>query len=584
MTDSTTTSPEAARAAWARVPGFVWALLLYVGIALVRYRDVLADPTQRILGIGDAYNYLWRIWWWAGGFRQWGGDPWFAPQLTYPAGHHLAEAELTPLNLVPAVLVAKVAGPVIAYTAIGLVSLVLAGLVTYLYARSLRASRLGSTLAGALFMSAPYMAFHWLGHVPLMGVWTLPLGLLAIEKFADALTAAENRRALWLAAGFGGALGLAGWSSWYYLVMFGVAFAVYALVRLRPKRTGLKHRPWAFFALALGVAVAMVAPVYVLVKMHSVNKMTWPLTRVWGAPPFAYFVPSYLHPLFSRAAQLLGHSPGEDALYVGLIGFALAIIGFVVYRRRSLSIGPIVWTALVSYVLSLGPRLYLGRFGGWAKLPFSLPNRVLPLLHVNLHKAAKFGVWLPGAVFSVMPIADGIRQPDRFGVVVLVCVAALAALGFDAAAGWLRPKAHWAVGALFVVLLAAVLFEFAVVVPYSSTTTRPVETWLSHQQGSGSVIWLPDFASVEDEQIFKTSVTHKPIAIGASTFIPPQTLALEATLPSFPAPVSIAALDKAGVRWIVWEKGHGPTPKIPGVYKLAASFPDVDVLERVSKP
>ena len=30
-----------------------------------------------------------------------------------PVGHHLAEAELTPLNLVPAVLIAKVAGPLI---------------------------------------------------------------------------------------------------------------------------------------------------------------------------------------------------------------------------------------------------------------------------------------------------------------------------------------------------------------------------------------------------------------------------------------------------------------------------------------
>jgi hypothetical protein len=581
-TATTTSTPRPARPVWAGAPGFVWALLLYVGIALVHYRDVLVAPTQRVLGGGDAYNYIWRIWWWAGGFTHWGGDPWFAPQITSPIGHHLAEAELTPLNLVPAVLIAKVVGPVVAYTTVGFASLVLAGLFMYLYACSLRASRLGSTLAGVLFMSAPYMAFHWLGHVPLMGVWTLPLGLTAIERLADALSSGRKRHAWWLAAGFGAALGLAGWSSWYYLVMFGVAFAVYALVRLRPTRTGLPRRPWGLLALSLGIAVAMVLPVFVLVKLHSVTKMTWPLTRVWGAPPFAYFLPSLLHPIFKSAAFLLGHSQGEDALYVGLVGLVLAVTGFIVYRKRSSAVGPIVWTAAVTYVLSLGPRLYLGRFGGWAKLPFSLPN--ITVLNVNLHKLAKFGVLLPGAVFSVMPVADGIRQPDRFGVVVLACVAALAALGFDAAAARVRPYARWAVGALFLVLLGFVLFDFASTSIWASTSARPVETWLAQQQGNGSVIWLPNPGIVEDEQIFKTTVTGKPIAFGASTFPPPQIVILKELLLGFPDQASVAALDKAGVRWIVWQKSLAPTPVVPGVYRLAASFSDVDVLERIGKP
>ncbi|HEY5540039.1 MAG TPA: hypothetical protein VIL41_01135, partial [Coriobacteriia bacterium] len=508
--------------------------------------------------------------------------PWFAPQITAPVGHHLAEAELTPLNLVPAVLIAKFAGPLIGYTVVGFVSLVLAGLVTYFYARSLKASRLGSTLAGALFMSAPYMSFHWVGHFPLMGAWTLPLGLLVIEKLADALSSGQSRRAGWLAAGLGVSLGLAGWSSWYYLVMFGIAFAVYALVRLRPKRTGLARRPWGLFALGLGIAVVMVAPVYVVVKMHTVTQMTWPLTRVWGAPPFAYFLPSLMHPLFSRASLLLGHSPGEDALYVGVAGLVLAIVGFVAYRKRSSSVSPIAWTAAVAYVLSLGPRLYLGQFGGWARLPFSLPS--VTFLHYNLHKVGKIGVLLPGLVLAVMPITDGIRQPDRFGVVVLACVAALAALGFDVVADKLRPRGRWTGGVLFAVLLAVVLFEFASISIYSSTATRPVETWLSQQKGSGAVIWLPSPGLVEDEQIFKTTVTGKPIAFGASTFPPPQIVTLEKLLLNFPSAESVAALDKAGVRWIVWQKTIAPTPVVPGAYKRVASFSDVDVLERVRTP
>jgi hypothetical protein len=582
LADSTDTTPSQTRPVWARVPDALWALLLYVSLALVHYRDVLTEPTQRVLGNGDAYNYLWRIWWWAGGYRQWGGDVWFAKQLTYPIGHHLAEAELTPLNLVPAVLIAKIAGPVIGYTVVGFVSFVLAGFVMYLFARSLKASPLGSALAGVVFMTAPYMTFHWVGHVPLMGAWTLPLGLLMVEMLAEALSDGRKRRAPWLAAAFGAALGLAGWSSWYYLVMFGVAFAVYALVRLSPKRTGLARRPWGLFALALGVAVVMVAPVYLLVRLHSVTKMTWPVSRVWGAPPFAYFLPGLLHPLFSGASQLLGHSPGEDALYVGLVGLVLAIVGFVAWRKRSKSVVPMVWMGAVAYVLSLGPRLYLGKYGGWARYPFSVPK--IKILHYNLHEVFKLGVWLPGAVLAVMPITDGIRQPDRFGIVVLIAVAGLAALGFDVVAERVRPRARWAVGALFVVLLAVVLFDFATISIYSSTATRPVETWLSQRQGSGSVIWMPKPELVEDEQIYKTIVTRKPIAFGASTFPPAQVVALKKALPSFPSTQSIAALDRADVRWIVWQKTIKPTPIIPGLYKRVATFDDVDVLERTPAP
>jgi hypothetical protein len=326
----------------------------------------------------------------------------------------------------------------------------------------------------------------------------------------------------------------------------------------------------------------MVTPVYVLVKTHSVTKMVWPLTRIWGAPPFAYLVPGFEHPLLGWMAAILGHSPNEDALYVGLEGLVLAIVGFVACRKRSKSVGPIAWTAAFAYVLSLGPRLYLGVFGGWAKYPFSVPN--VTILHVNLHRLAKFGVWLPGALLAVMPITDGIRQPDRFGVVVLMCVAALAALGFDVVADKVSPRGRWAVGALFLALLAFALFEFASTSIYSDVSPLPVDKFMAQQKGSGAVMWLPDIGAADDEQIYKTVITGKPIAFGSSTFPPPQILELRTLMQGFPDPASVAALDRAGVRWIVWQRDRGATPVMPGSYRLIARFPQVDVLERVKTP
>lgn len=586
MAETATSTEPAARwraPRWvSAVPDAVWALLLYVALALIHYRDVLAAPTQRLLGNGDAFNYLWRVWWWAGGYKQWGGDAWFAPQLMYPRGHYLAEAELTPLNLFPAVLVAKVASPLAGYTTVGIVSMVLAGLATYLFARSLKAGGWGAGLAGVIVMTAPYLTLHWVGHMPLMGVWTLPAGLLAIEKLAEAVAAREQRPALWAAAGIGLSLGLAAWSSWYYLVMFGIAFAVYGLVRLSPGRTRRAERPWAHLALALAVAVVMVAPVYVLMKMHSPQQVSWPVTRVWGAPPFAYVVPGLLHPVFgASSAKLLGHSPGEDSLFLGLVGMALAVAGVAMWRRRSPSVGPLLWAAGVAYVLSLGPRLYLGALGGWARLPFTVPR--IQFFQWDLHRVFRLGIPMPEVLLAIAPITDGIRQPDRFGVVVLVAVAALAALGFDAVAEKLRSRwrAQWLVGALWVVLLGVVLFEFATVSVWSPTDVRPVEQWLAQQKGAGSVIWLPEFGTAEDEQIYKTIVTGKPIAFGSSTLVPREVQLLRQTLPRFPSDQTVTQLDKARVRWVVWQKYIKPAPKVTGTYTRVAEFDDVVVFERV---
>ena len=150
------------------------------------------------------------------------------------------------------------------------------------------------------------------------------------------------------------------------------------------------------------------------------------------------------------------------------------------------------------------------------------------LLHYNLHKVGKLGVLLPGALLAVMPITDGIRQPDRFGVVVLLCVAALAALGFDAVAARVRSRARWTAGALFVgadrrralrVRLSQHLLEHGARGPSKRGSRSSAAAALS------SGCRIP--GSVEDEEIYKTTVTGKPIAFGASTFPPPQIVALK---------------------------------------------------------
>jgi hypothetical protein len=578
--EPSTTAPQAW---WARVPGWLWALALYVVLALWRFSGVLRAPTRLIIGGGDAFNYLWRVIWWGGGYRQFSESPWIAPQLTYPSGHYLADAEITALNLFPAVALSKLTGAVFAYNVTVMSSVVLSALVVYAFVRSLKASPPAAALAGVVYGFGAYPMFHAMGHLPLMGMWTLPLGLMVTEFLAGAIADDERRRSVLWSLALGASVGLAAWSSWYYLVMFGIAVATYALVRLSPKRTGLPRRPWALLGLALVVALAMAVPVFLLVRAHQSDvRMVWSTWKVWGAPPFAYLVPSVQNPVFGNLAKAsLGHTPYEDSLYVGWAAFLLAVVGVSVYRRKKPGLlGPLLWTAVVGFVLSLGPRLYLGHWYD-PKFGIAYHGRIFGRSIVSLSSPT---IPLPAVLFQRLPVFVNMRQWDRFGIVVLLCVAVAAALGFDAIRERIKNRPRVAVSVLFAIVLAVTLFETLAVVTVSDTSPKAIDLFLAKQRGSGSVVWLPDWAGVEDEQIYKTTVTGKPIVFGSSTYAPREARVLGSLVQTFPDVKSVAALDKDKVRWVVWQKRLGPTPIMPGAYKVIASFPDVDVLERVHTP
>ncbi|MDZ4065152.1 MAG: hypothetical protein U1E22_10870, partial [Coriobacteriia bacterium] len=118
-----------------RAREFVLPALLFAALAVLLFLPQLRDINGLLHGGSDGFNRAWRIWWFSGGFREWGDTLWYSRSVFYPTGHALSAAELSPLNMLPAILLSFVFGPIGGYNLTMLLSFVTAGLAAYAYAR-----------------------------------------------------------------------------------------------------------------------------------------------------------------------------------------------------------------------------------------------------------------------------------------------------------------------------------------------------------------------------------------------------------------------------------------------------------------
>jgi hypothetical protein len=132
-----------------------------------------------------------------------------------------------------------------------------------------------------------------------------------------------------------------------------------------------------------------------------------------------YALPTQLHPLLGDVIREMANdsAPRSDGsyfpvdkgqqIYVGYVAFALALIG--IWRgRRSAEAWFWAVAASVFFLLTLGPSLRIAGYDQGITLPFA---------------------WISG-----LPFFEGNRYPSRYSVMLLLCLAPLAALGLRALA------------------------------------------------------------------------------------------------------------------------------------------------------
>jgi len=436
---------------------------------------------------------------------------------------------------------------------------------------------LPSLLAGILYAFASNRAIYaTLGHYDMVTTQWIPFYVLTLLQALDAQRSPATRRKSALLAGvFFAFNGLAEMITALFLAIFTVIVVLVALFSTQRRRGAEAQRmhnrshvsrfmPYPLrniqylipniFLLGL-VAFLLWSPVLVPILRQLLTSNF--ALKGWGeAIPLStdllgWFTPTVLHPVFGgdlvaelRRVQLraLAGSGVEgfrdiNTVFIGWVSGALALLGFIVYRKR---VRVWAWTALTFGLFTLGPFLQIN-----GQYRFNLDG-------------VETSFPLPYALLHYLPIIKANRAPNRNSVLLMLAVAVLAAYG----AYWILRRLEigdWRLGRpnlqfpisnrpttviVAAILSAALLFEhLAVPLPLSDHRVPAVYAQIAADPAPVAVMhaplgWRNSFGVFGAERTilqYYQSVHGKPMIGGNSSRAPDFKMGYFERLPLFQA-------------------------------------------------
>lgn len=495
-----------------RAADAVLAFAVYAGITVAVFWPLAVAPARVGLPNPDTYGNTWAMAWVVHQARV---DPLhlYHANIYYPQQTSLAFTEsLLPQALQAAPIRMAGGSPLLAHNLVLLLSFPLCGLGAYLLAREMSGSRPGAFIAGVGFMLCAYRFDH-LVHIQSLSIQWLPLALLYLLK------AARTGRPAHLAALFGFAA-LQALSSGYYAVLLIPALGIPLIqAGLDPARKRAAVRAAAALACAAAVTLLIVSPSWLAQRRHGLVRGRSELIH-WSARWRSYVEPGrYAAWPHLRALQWL--SSDSEPLYPGFVILVLAVPGLVQIRRSE----PARLSALLAatgLLLSLGPEVHFG--------PWTVPG--------------------PYDLLRLLPGASALRTPSRFGILAVLGLDLLAAIGW----AWVslrvrRPRPIAAVAALAAAaeLWPAGLSGSIREIPPPPATAR----WLADAP-RGPVLELPSSEEGGDALYVYWSTAHwQPMVNGWGAFVPGDDAGLRALGGRWPTPYTAGIFRNAGIRYVV---------------------------------
>ena len=512
-----------------RPPAITFALYLVAAVVLTwPLAAQLTTHLGALQGPGDPYLNLWILGW---GLRAWTSDPIgvlsgrvFNANIFFPAEGTLAYSDhflLQSLALSP--VYAVTGNAVLCYNLLLILSIAVSGVAMHALVRAVTGSTSGAWVAGLAWACWPYRSAHFL-HLQLQALYFMPLALLCLHR----LVARRRRRdALALAA----VTALQVIASVYYGLMTGVVLVVASVTLAVTTGQWRARRLWGRLAFAALVAIVLAAPI-LLPYLRTQQAEGFGRT-LFEAANHSASAQSYLqvppHNLSYGRTGVLAPRPSaperrdrrgvEHQMFPGVIMVALALLGLARYWRSDTR--PLVVTAaalaVVGVVLSLGPE-------GWRSLYAALHDNV-------------YGF-------------QAIRAPARFGVIAMLGLALLAALGMRGLSQYgARPRRFTAMA---VALLCLEYANAPLVLAVAPPRSTPVGAWLAREPGAGAVLYVPLEDDIGNTPVMVQSLEHgRPIVNGYSGQRPAFFSSLVETLADLPSPVAFATLKELDVRFVV---------------------------------
>lgn len=344
-----------------------------------------------------------------------------------------------------------------------LLGFLLTAFMTFVLLSQLGLGFLPSIFGGYVFGFSPWLFEQgFAGHVNLTHAWVLPLIVLALLRL-------RRRRTIANASLVGLALALAFYMQSYLGLLGSVAAVIFIAVDFGSRPTW-SERLWSltlfdvscvftFLALLPAVATALVQ------RDDVAGAFSTQSSDFFGAKPSAYVVPSARQPFAEQFLASDSWPPpyiGDAVVFFGYSTITLAIVGLILAIRRhpTLAMRPdrpfaVLFAAILlplAFVISLPPQLSVG------------------------------GLEFPTPSVLIGEITSAWRIYSRFGVLVGLALAILAAYALHALILRYGPRGQWLVAGF----IAVAAFELAPGPPVPTWAANPVPAyvkWLANHPG-----------------------------------------------------------------------------------------------------
>jgi hypothetical protein len=490
------------------------ALLLYTLLALLLTWPLLSHFTSHVIGDGiDDPSLAWNLWWIKQLLvEQVGWDIFHVGWMFHPIAINLGFYTLTPLNGLLSIPLQLAFGLITANNLLLLSSFVLSGYGAFLLARRLldmlwaeeRAiSDVSPTpssahllaiafFAGLIYaFAAPKLFYASLGQFNIASSQWIPFCAL----FLLGMMTGQTRRTVLHNSLFASLFLVAqAWAELTYasflLIFLASAFLWSIICWVADHRQRAAWFRWQVLGygliglvFAIGISPFLWAMLPDLAAEGNFFASGGGFADIFSADLAGYLLPSRLHPLFGAwVAQLPFPNDKGQQIFLGFTAMLLALTGALrLVRSRTAQVRSLGWfwvgVTLLFWLLTLGPRL---RWMG-AELP--LPG--------------------PFALVSQLPFFSGNRYPSRYSVMLLLCVAVLAAAGLWWLVNWLSRRAasnrrptRWISGVVAgtVATLAGLLFlveHLSIPLPLNDFRVPAIYDRLAALPGDFALLELP---------------------------------------------------------------------------------------------
>jgi hypothetical protein len=620
-----------------------WKVLLaFVALTLVLTYPLSLDPGGRVMAIAaDTDLYIWTLAWDAHALVT---QPLalFDANIYYPRARTLAYSE----NLIGGAMFSApvwwlTGNPVLAMNVAALASCVLCGVGAWLLARRLGLSAGPAFVAGVVFAFAPPRFFR-LTQLHLTLIQWLPFTLAFLHSYLDT----GRRRDVRLAAMFFSLQALSSGHGAVFTALAAAALILYRVALGERVGLGRRVKDFGLAGVALLLPAVLVVLPYLAVQREMQLRRSLEDASTWAVSAVSFLAsPTSLHEfILSRVTSRRINDEAGAFLFPGYLPLLFSIAAFVPWRRADPSARPFygsAWTraalalevmaigslAILVYLAAIGPVRW--RIGDWMLVSVRDASRAAAVLAIAvagraaLMRRAPVGfvarlnrwsdrtrnwrerrrcdarvfygllavgtLWLSAsspiglwpAVYW-LPGFNFIRVASRFTLLGMLCLAVLAAFGFERLAGRFTGRRRTVVTA---VLCAVLLVEFADV-PLGTSAYRvdapAADVWLDRQPKPFSVVELPVPTAGEggEERRQTTYMLHsmahwQKTVHGYSGVRPTLHYELFRQLRLFPDEASLARLTALGVDYALVHLDLYPAGEWPAVEERLRRFQDV---------